>query len=401
MYTKIIWLAAIMAVVWAVLLLIDRFYDLESRGVSVSPGYMIWRTRHGLGLLDRISNASKRFWRIFGSVGAVTGIVLMFGMFFLFILNLFLMAIQGVPSAVEGQPGVVPIFPGVTIPLIAGLIGIAIVLLTHEPAHGIIARNLDIDIESTGLALLLVIPGAFVEENEEDFENSSPWDRIRVAAAGPFANILMAIGCLILILVLINPLPGVFVYDTEEGMPAYEAGLPPKSRIVKMNETEINTYSDFRSFLDNAFPGQHVTIYTEDSQYPIILASENSEAHVGVYVLQTTAFSELRLIRPLGIYSVAFSEVFSSLQGTLPLINEYNYGSAIPWPLLRILKWIFTLSLLVGIFNLLPLKPLDGGHIVKGISEKITSKSTAETITIAFSVVTVSIIAISAVIPLL
>ncbi len=402
MYTKIIWLAAITAVIWISLLLLDRIYDLESRGVSVSPGYAVWRTQHGLGLLDRISNAARRFWNIFGKVGAGAGIIVMGGIFFLIVLNLFVLTAQGVPSAMEGQPGVVPILPGVTIPLIAGLIGIAVVLLTHEPAHGIIARNLDIDIESTGLALFLIIPGAFVEENEEDFENSRPWDRIQMAAAGPFANILMAIGCLILILALINPLPGIFVFDTEVEKPAYEAGLPPKSRIVKMNETEINTISDFRGFLDNASPGQRVTLYTaKDGQYPVTLANENGEAYVGVKILPVTSVSKLRLIGPLGIYSVAFSEVFSSLRGTLPLINDYTYESIIPWPLLRILKWIFTLSLLVGIFNLLPLKPLDGGHIVEGISEKFTSKPTAETITNVISVVTVSVILIAAVIPLL
>ncbi|KXB05484.1 hypothetical protein AKJ50_00850 [candidate division MSBL1 archaeon SCGC-AAA382A13] len=387
-------------ILWIVIFLLNRYYDLESHGVSLNPGVLTWRTKHGLGVLDKIARSGKRFWKIFGGFGGIAGIFLMGVMFALLILNAVFLSTQGPPPGMEG-PGVVPALPGITIPFTAGVIAIVIVLLTHEPAHGIMARIMDIDIKSTGLALFLIIPGAFVEEDEEEFENSSSWSRIQVAGAGPFANLVLGIISFFLILGLITPLSGLYVWDTLENSPANQVGLQSGSRLMAIDDVEIGSYSDFRSFLDNARPGQEVTLYTSEGQYTINLANENGHAFVGVSIIPNTASSRGDLIGPIGIYSVAFTEIYASFQQGVPLINHYLYDSAIPWYLLNLLKWIFTLNLLVALFNLLPLKPLDGGHIIQGLSEKITTKENANTIANGFSLITLTVILIAAVLPML
>lgn len=399
MYFTILLIVIAIGLLWGFLFLLKRFYDLEEHSISVDPGVLTWRTKYGLGVLDRIAKSSKRFWRIFGRIGAGTSIVLMGVMFFLIVSSAFILSTQGAPPGIEGRPGVMPVVPGITTPLVAGIIALIIVLLTHEPAHGIIARSVDIDIKSTGLALFLVIPGAFVEEDEEEFENASPFDRIQMAGAGPFANILLGLACLLLILGLISPLPGLFVSDTLENYPAEKAGLPPGSRLIRIDNVVIDSYSDFDGYLDNKDPGQRVTLFTSENKYDIVL--ENKEYKVGVSVVPITSVSKYALLRPSGIYSVAFSEIFSSFYQGIPLISAYTYEGSVPWSVLNVLKWIFTLNLLVGLFNLLPLKPLDGGHIVEGLAEKITSKPRANDIANWVSGITLVVILITAVLPML
>ena len=62
------------------------------------------------------------------------------------------------------------------------------------------------------------------------------------------------------------------------------------------------------------------------------------------------------------------SRGFFGIQATkhFKLIND-SLGP-IPWvlfELLELFQWIFMLNLGIGLFNLLPLKPLDGGHMLE------------------------------------
>ncbi|MEM3514684.1 MAG: site-2 protease family protein, partial [Candidatus Hadarchaeum sp.] len=57
-----------------------------------------------------------------------------------------------------------------------------------------------------------------------------------------------------------------------------------------------------------------------------------------------------------------------------------------------ILKWIFVLNIGIGLFNLMPAVPLDGGYILRGILEKVVSEERAVQITRALSIVVLFII---------
>nr|AGF93425.1 membrane protein containing Peptidase M50 domain protein [uncultured organism] len=382
----LIWVGIAAAVIWAVILVLNKLYDLESKGISVSPGMVTWRTKHGLGVLDRIAKAGKRFWKVFGLFGGGIGAILMAVMFALLVLNTVMLFTVGAPPGTGGA-GVRFAIPGITIPLAAGIIGLATVLIVHEPAHGVILRKLGMKTKSTGLALFVLIPGAFVEEDEDEFEEASVSNRIQVAGAGPFANIIFAIICFLIILALVSPLSGLYITETAENSPAAMAGLPADSRLIGIDDTQIDGYSDLENFMEGASPGQEVVLETTEDRYPIVLGSDNGDPHIGIRFIAANSISRGTLLRPIGIYSVAISEILRN-----PIVNQYTYSTSVPWFLVEVLKWIFTLNLLVGLFNLLPLKPLDGGHIVEGLSEKITSKENANRIANGISSVTILII---------
>lgn len=401
----ILWRIAIfllvMAFVWLFIIVIDRFYDLEAHGISLGLGTLTWRTQRGLSLLNRISRLSERGWRIFGIFAAVGGIILMILMFVFFALGTVLgfftvWTAGGSYSMPAGAESKVVAIPGVTIPFVLGIIGLATVLLVHEPAHGIVLRHLNLKTKSTGLLLFLIIPGAFVEEDENEFKKASFWKRIQVSGAGPMANVLFSILCLGLVLVLINPLQGVFVSGVVENKPAEEAGLRPGVYLTGIEDTQVINYEALEEFMDKTQPGDSVTLTVtgerklRENQYLLTLDNHPSEneGYLGVFLVRS--YPKTSFFRPPIFFFTALEEVLG-----YPRINQQAYGAPVPWFLIEVLKWMFALNLLVALFNLLPLKPLDGGHIIEGLAEKFTSRPRAEEIASSVGFLTLSLIMLS------
>ncbi|WP_367883132.1 site-2 protease family protein [Thermococcus peptonophilus] len=79
-------------------------------------------------------------------------------------------------------------------------------MVVHELSHGIVARADKLPLKSVGLVLLAVIPGAFVEPDEEELAKAPLRSRLRVYGAGSMANITTAIITALLITYAINPL---------------------------------------------------------------------------------------------------------------------------------------------------------------------------------------------------
>ena len=97
-------------------------------------------------------------------------------------------------------PGVdIPGSP-VFIPLGYGIIALMTVLIVHEFGHGIISRVEGVKIDSIGVLLLAVLPGAFVEPNEEDVQKSERISKLRIYAAGSIFNMILAAISLIIVI---------------------------------------------------------------------------------------------------------------------------------------------------------------------------------------------------------
>lgn len=404
------WIIISVGIFWLVIILLDRAYDLENRGFSIVPGFLMWRTKRGLGILDRLTGLSRRWWKAFAFAGAGVCSILMVLIF----LNLTDKAIGIINSIISpppgggvGVPAIVPIVPGWTIPfklIVPVLIGIATVFLVHEPAHGITARRVGLPVKSTGLFLLAVIPGAFVEPDEDKLKESPVSDRLQVYGAGSFANVLFGLLCFGLILILINPLPGLYVVGVDENAPA-SGNLQPGMRLMKIghekeNLIEINTWQIFDNFMKNTEPGDNITLVTDEGDFRMTLENHPDEnvGYIGVVAVESASRLELATSRltPLFIFwktpsggrgSVGFMQLFFGY--------EYSYDYHVPGFIISVLFWMSLLNIGIGLVNILPLKPLDGGHIAECLSEKASSKKTAKGIASGLSVITLLIVIIN------
>lgn len=381
----------IIAALWITVYLLNRRFNLKSLGITLSPGVLLWKTKRGLQMLDKIVEKGRRFWKAYGYLSMTVGIALM-GVFFTLLalgtLEFIVRALNPniatfIPSAAKTRA--VPI-PGLNIPLVLGLIAFATVMISHELSHGILFRSLGYRVKSAGLGLFLAIPGAFVEQDEEEFEKASPLDRIRMTSAGPVANILLGLLTFGLLVALVSPSPGVPIVNVKENTPAARADLPSGTTIKSVQGNEIFNHKDLNESLRETEPGDTIDITTSEEKYTVTLGSHPENENLSYLGVEHSygPVHESKLIRPLNLL---IGMPYGVILGR-PTINKAVYNSAAPWFLIDMLNWIFSLSMLVALFNLLPLKPLDGGHILEGIANKFASKPNAEYITKSIGIFT-------------
>jgi membrane-associated protease RseP (regulator of RpoE activity) len=79
------------------------------------------------------------------------------------------------------------------------IIAIALVAIFHEGFHGIFARFYNVKIKSSGFGFLGPFLAFFVEQDEKSMKKAKPFGQMTILAAGVFANVLLAILFLIIL----------------------------------------------------------------------------------------------------------------------------------------------------------------------------------------------------------
>jgi len=389
MHMSIIYLALLaIALFWIIVIYLSRTFDLKKHGVAFESGMLIWRTKRGLRFIDRVGKRFRRFWIGFGNAAAGIGFILMIFVF----VSLLLYVILLLHNPGNAVPGAKLIIPGITIPLVEGLIALFSVLLVHESSHGYVMRAQDLRTKSTGLLLWIVIPGAFVEQDDKQLQRAPLVKRLRVYAAGSFANVVFALLCFGLILALISPKPGVYVYGVEQGSPVEnKIFLGAQLKLIIDNENvhyQINNAHDWNTFVDSGIPpGENLWIEIDNENVQITTA-ENYRDNIGFLLIR--ALNRIEYANPLNLLLATAGDLVNA-----PVIHQYVYSSVIPWEGIVILKWIFMLNFGIGLVNLLPAVPLDGGYILRGLLERKMKKKTAKRISYAIAIFTLAMIIIN------
>ncbi|MBU2652623.1 MAG: site-2 protease family protein [Bacteroidetes bacterium] len=378
---------ALLALFWLFLVLANRRYHLEKRGFTITPGVLMWRTKRGLRFIDRVGGTCRRGWLAFGTVAAVIGVALMIFMLFGLCLNAFLVLSRpevSLPGVRFALPGLIP---GLTIHW--WLIAIASLLLVHEFAHGFVTRAQGIPIKSMGGLFLVVIPGAFVEPDEKKLKGAPVFKRLRIFGVGSFANVLFAFLCLGIILLLLTPKPGVYVWGVRENGPS-ENFLTPGMHILGLDNVPLESWGDYYDFIENVNPGENVSILTENGILTVVTDNYRSENEGDLGIWPASAIPRSNFINPLTGMGVMVLELTGQ-----PVFHPYLYDSLAPWWLIDALKWIFVLNLGIGLFQLLPIMPLDGGYLFQGVVEAASSKRTSRRVARALSFIVLALLLVN------
>jgi membrane-associated protease RseP (regulator of RpoE activity) len=344
---------------------------------------LIVRTKRFSGFFDKLGSfRSSRYFSWLGIVliPFVAGIAL-----YLLVNSLIgILSNPGVGQVVRDLgPGSILLLPGINplLPIVYGWIAIVVAIVVHEGAHGVIARNVDLRVKSSGLLFLLFIPiGAFVDVDEEQIKKAKPRSALKVMAGGVGANIILAVVCVLGVLVLVGTLTpivdnGVYINDVTAGFPAQTAGLLPKDVLISIDNMRINSTTSLRTILENKTSGDtlNVTVLRGENwqyQFSTIVNLTVSENRTIMGIMSSDLLTQARLdnYKTFSLERLTMYLVPPTLaSGLTPFSDSLApfYSSPVPqWQIFANgLFWLWFVNFNLAIFNALPIYPLDGGRI--------------------------------------
>ncbi len=353
-------------IAWVAIIGTAKALRLEKRGFEIKPFMLTYKNHSVSSMLDRIVSINRGAASIFSNISIVAGAVMM-ALAIWFLLNNLINYFH----ASEQFSEVTLLIPGVTIRsmpnLVYFLLAAPIVLVIHEVAHGIVARLEKIKVKSGGFAIIIALIAGFVEPDEEEFNRARRVSKVRVIAAGSTSNILFSF--IIVGLLLFNPSfgniletlsptirsifyndpIGVPVVSVIEGSGAEKAGIKAGDIIVGINDTQIRTPQDLARV--KLTPGEQVNVKIlrdgEVKDMQVIIGRAEDDPNRGL----------IGIIR----------DMFPYMPPKVPFW--------IPWPqeVYMFLLWLWMLSFFIGIFNMLPMLPLDGEKYITSLVEKRVS----------------------------
>ena len=329
------------------IVLLVAFYIKKRKKIQFQAFGLIamYRTKLGINLSKKIVRKSPAFFRYAGYIGIVVGFIGMILMFYILLrgsIDIFLNP--------EAAPVVAPVLPFVKIPGLPPLLftywilGIFVVAAIHEFSHALLSVAHKVKVKSSGFAFFGPIPAAFVEPDEKQLQKRSKSAQLSIFAAGPFANIITGIIFFVIFAFLLSP-PilaiadvSLKISDVVEDSPAEVAGIEEGVIIQKINGIKT-TRENIVSIISELKPDETLTI----------------ESPSKTFTLKTGKHPENETRGYIGI-SIE-TQLDAKEEGDKTKLN------ALIW-IQRLFFWLFVLSLGIGLFNLLPLGPIDGGKML-------------------------------------
>lgn len=390
----------------------------QRRSKLHKEGWMyLYKTSFGLQFIDKFAKKYSSLLHPTQYLIIFSGLALMFSMIALLVKTLFIYLAQTDSSPLAKVPAIFPLIP--YFPELFNLdsvfppfyftyfiIAIAIVAISHEAAHGIIARLNKIRIKSTGFAFLGPFLGAFVEQDDKQMNKAPVKAQLAILAAGTFANVVMAVlfGIVLIIVFLLtfhplgyqfdayaytalntsdittianSSIPGYLalattagtfyaqpvIYDSlahnaslvlvYEDTPAFQAQLG--TIITNVNGQPITSRATLVSVLEQTQPNQTITITTRtnttEQTTSLVLAERAGKSYLGIASLPYQA---------KGIIG-SFYKLLSSFKEDHVVYQESFTGAQFIYDLLW---WIVIINILVALFNMFPAGMLDGGRFL-------------------------------------
>jgi regulator of sigma E protease len=230
----------------------------------------------------------------------------------------------------------------------------------------------------------------------EAYWRGATWKRIAVIAAGPLANIAVAFTILFLVFTISggpSQQPSTEVYAVTGGTPAAAAGLQPGDRIVAVNGHPTRTFNSTARLIRSSRGGKVTLTVLRDGRRvavgPRRTVKQNGRWIFGFEpVAKLVPYSTGKAVRAAGsglwgvvtgtaagLRGLFSSHGRSQVSGTLGIIEVSQQQLLIGLPYYFMILAFVSMSL--ALLNLLPLLPLDGGHILFSLIEAVRRRALA------------------------
>ncbi|NQU97851.1 site-2 protease family protein [Candidatus Woesearchaeota archaeon] len=363
----------------AIVLLNKKKFAFQAKFIA------LYRTKVGINLMHKFADWFGPVIRGFGYIGIFIGYAGMVLIVY-FILEGFYKLIF-VPDA---PATLAPVLPGVPIPgspifipFWYGITALFVVVVVHEFCHGVVAAAHKIKVKNSGIVFFGPLIGAFVEPDEKQLKKKSWWIQESMFAAGPVSNGIFSVIVILILLFILFPavatlvIPtGFFFESVTEGYPAIEAGVQGKTIYTSVNGVAVNNASYLDELLNEISPGDTVVLANENLTHTVVTTEHPDmpeKAFLGIIGLQTK------------------HEVIDASK--MWLLNLFTIIS-------KFLQWVFILSIGIGLANLLPLGPVDGGRMLHLSLSKWIGEKKALIIFSKITVVLLALIIILVIVPI-
>jgi len=368
-----------LVVFWAVLYILAYLLHLDKHGLDVKPAYFMFKSKALNSSLEKLAKKQPALWTVLSNIGLALSFGLMAYGIYIFANNILRFVRLGDVAYLVPAP----IIPGVTLsmywlPFV--IFAIIVVGLPHELAHGIGAQLGNIPILSSGFYAVLVFFGAFVEQDEKEFEKSSLLARLRMLSAGSAVNLITALLAFLLLMGLFAAPAGTMIYDVRPNTPLFRSGasLQRWDVIQAINGTSVSTYGQYTNYMRNVGPNVTVTL---------TILHANRRENITLVTVPNPSNSSKGIV---GFEVWFVPDYYPNRVG----LDQYA-GVNLYWTIF----WTHILALSVAIFNMLPLYPFDGERVLYYPLERLMKKRRRE-LRIALNGFTLGLIALNAILSL-
>jgi len=248
-------------------------------------------------------------------------------------------------------------------------------------------------------------------EEKGSFQSLTLFQKISVLLAGSVFNIVsawLALFSIFFFFGIVNFLP--IIGSVMENSAAYNNDLREGDRILEINNKNIEEFSDIPRAIGNS---NTVNILIErenkiiNKSFDLIFNEELNKFVIGISSPKDPSIDKYNIIGSIN-NSLAFipTYYFASFSFLQQSYKENTLGDQLAGPIgiiknadqmmldqVRGVLFLFIIiSLFVGLFNLLPIPLLDGGHIMYFIIRRIFSNSLPEFVTRVYLAVGITII---------
>jgi regulator of sigma E protease len=302
------------------------------------------------------------------------------------------------------------------------ILGFSLIIIVHEFGHFIFAKINKIFVEEFFIGMgpkilkfkaksgtlwgLAAIPiGGFnkisgmdrdeevpKDKKDQTYYSKSFWVKFSVIFGGALMNIIFAIILLIVFFSMGVYKPINSINYIEKNSPAQIYGLKINDKILSLNDIKIKDWNDFATVVKK-YPNQEVVFKIQrdnkEINIKIKLADKNGEGYLGVSPkIEKERLGFLGVLKEsfklLGNFIISYFKLLGLLiVGKLPfsqarpvspigVVNIFQQSAAMGFQ--NFILIVALVSLILGFSNLIPLLPLDGGHIVINIIEAIRKK---------------------------
>lgn len=296
---------------------------------------------------------------------------------------------------------------------------LGILIMVHELGHFLVAKKAKIKVNEFSLgmgpaifkkqgketlyALRLLPIGGYVKmegedeesENENSFGKKPVWSRIAVVVAGAMMNLLIGFIITFILVIISNALPSTTVAQFDENAVSSEYGLKVGDKIVKINDKNINIYTDISTALSRAYNSDTVDMLVKRDGEKVELNDVKFKLYEiaeGLNAIETDFYVSREdknignilkhtFFRTLSYVSVMYETIFDLVTGRAPLKyvsgpvgTSHMIADAVKAGFTTIMSLVSLISINLCVVNLLPLPALDGGRLVFLVIEAVRGK---------------------------